>query len=69
LALLFMDNWSVNSAQVVKSAMENPNLSQHELGELLGIKQSAVSNRLKRANYSELEQLLEIYTFKIKELL
>ena len=69
LGLLFMDNWSVNSAQVVKSTMENPSLSQQELGELLGIKQSAVSNRLKRANYSEVEQLLEIYTFKIKELL
>lgn len=69
LALLFMDNWSVSSAEMIKSAMENPQHSQQELGELFGIKQSAVSNRLKRANYSEIEELLEIYKLKINELL
>lgn len=69
LALIFMDNWSVNSAQMVKFIMENSDHSQEKLGKLLGIKQSAVSNRIKRANYSEIMQLLEIYQLKIKELL
>ncbi len=69
LASIAMDNWSINSAQTVKIALENPEKSQKELGELLGIKQNAVSSRLKRAYFDEIKALLEIYKTKIQEIL
>ena len=69
LASIVMDNWSVNSAQTVKAALENPEKSQKALGELLGIKQNAISNRLKRAYFEEIKALLEIYKSKIRELI
>ena len=42
-----MDNWTVNAAEIVKTTMENPDKLQEELGKIVGIKQSAISNRLK----------------------
>ncbi len=69
LALIAMDNWSVNSAQMVKVSLENPDKSQKELGEILGIKQNAVSNRLKRAYYDEISELLITCHSKLKEII
>lgn len=69
LASIAMDNWSANSAQTVKAALENPEKAQKVLGELLGIKQNAISNRLKRAYFEEIKALLEIYKSKIQELI
>lgn len=69
LASIAMENWTVNSAQTVKVALEHPEKSQNELGQLLGIKQNAVSGRLKRAYFEEIRDLLDIYEIKINELL
>jgi hypothetical protein len=69
LALLAMDNWSVNSAAVVNIALKNPDKLQKELGKMLGIKQNAISNRLKRAHLEEILELEKIYQTKIKTLL
>jgi hypothetical protein len=68
LALIAMDNWTVNAAEVVKTAMENPDKLQEELGQIVGIKQNAISNRLKRAYYDEIMELNAMYQFKIKKL-
>jgi len=68
LAAIAMDNWSVNSARAVKTALENPEKSQKELSELLGIKQNTFSDRLKRAYFEEIKDLLDIYKLKIQEL-
>ena len=51
LALTFMDNWLAQPAQFVAVAIENPNLSQEELGQKLGINQAAVIRRQKRAQF------------------
>ncbi len=67
-ALIAMDNWTNNSAEMVYLALTNPGFSQKELGEMLGIKQNAVSNRLKRAYYDEISELLTRYQIKLKEL-
>ena len=69
LALIAMDNWSVNSAQMVKISMENSDKSQKDLGEMLRIKQNAVSNRLKRAYYDEISELLIKCQSKLKEII
>ncbi|ADV47401.1 hypothetical protein Celal_0043 [Cellulophaga algicola DSM 14237] len=60
LALDFMDDWSVVSAEIVTISLENPNLQQQEIADQLGIKQSAVSQRQKRAR---LDLVLEVLTF------
>lgn len=68
LALTFMDSWLVQSAEFVAMAIENPTLSQEELGQKLGINQAAVSRRQKRAQF-DLVMNLDLYFRKqIKQL-
>ena len=67
LGLIAMDKWSVNSAEIVSIALENSSLSQEELGKKIGIKQNAVSSRLKRARYHELREINEMYKIKLQE--
>lgn len=69
LALIVMDNWSANSAEMVKLAMDHPDKTQAEFGKILGIKQNAISSRLKRAAYDEIGELLTVYRNKLKELI
>lgn len=68
LALIAMNNWTTNSAEMVRLALEHPEYSQKNLGKILGIKQNAVSNRLKRAYYDEISELINRYQHKIKEI-
>jgi hypothetical protein len=68
LSLIVMDNWTVNAAEVVKATMENPETVQDKLGQMVGIKQSAVSNRLKRAYFDEVMEVNEMYVEKLKSL-
>jgi hypothetical protein len=65
LALITMDNWSVNSAEIVKLSMEHPKALQSELGKLIGINQNAISNRQKRAHLEEILELDRMYRHKI----
>jgi hypothetical protein len=65
LALITMDNWSVNSAEIVKLSIENPDALQSELGKLIGINQNAISNRQKRAHLEEILELDRMYRYKI----
>ena len=69
LASKTMDKWSVSTAEMVYTTMQNLNLSQKELGVLLRIKQNAVSGRLKRAQYDDSLELIHLYHNKIKEML
>ncbi len=64
-----MDNWTVNSAEVVQLTIENPKLNQQELGKLIGIKQNTISERQKRAYLEELKAFNEIFSLKIKSIL
>jgi hypothetical protein len=57
LALLTMDRWTQNSAEIVKMALDQPQLTQTELGEKLGITQGRVSDRQKRAGFEEMLKL------------
>jgi len=68
LGLIAMDNWTVNAAEIVKTTMENPDKLQEELGKIVGIKQNAISNRLKRAYYDEIMEVNEMYKLKLKTL-
>ncbi len=68
-ALIVMDNWSANSANVVYLALTNPGYSQEELGKALNIKQNTVSATLKRAYFAEISDMLDWYQNKIKEVI
>lgn len=68
LALDFIDDWSPVSAEIVVQALENPNASQQETAVRLGIKQSAVSQRQKRARLDLVQELLAYYAETIKEI-
>jgi hypothetical protein len=69
LALIAMDNWSTGSAEFVKTILENEKLSQSDIGEILGITQSSVSERYNRAYFYEISELNNYYKKRIKELI
>lgn len=66
LALTFMDSWLVQSAEFVLTAIENPSLSQEEIGLKLGINQAAVSRRQKRAQFDVMMEMEGYFRTKIK---
>src|SRR5690554_1531637 len=66
LALLIMDHWTESAAEMIKISLDNPNKAQSELGSLIGIKQNAVSSRLKRAAFEEISEMIEVYQLKLK---
>lgn len=68
LALDFMDNWSVVSAEIVCIVLKNPEVSQKEIAKQLGIQQSAVSQRYKRARLDLVLDVLQYYKEKYKEI-
>ncbi len=68
LALTFMDSWLVQSAEFVAAAIENPTLSQEELGQKLGINQAAVSRRQKRAQFDLVMNLDRYFRKEIKQI-
>lgn len=69
LAVLFMDKWSVSSAELVELVISNPKLTQVELGKYLGIKQNSVSGRWNRAHVDELLEVEKMFQRKIKNLI
>jgi len=69
LALKSMDNWTVNSAEIVKLSIEKPSALQNELGKLININQNAVSNRQKRAHLDTILELDLMYRQKISSLI
>ena len=69
LALIAMDRWTVNSAEVVKLSIEHPKALQAELGQIIGINQNAISTRQKRAYLDEILELDNLYRDKIKSAL
>ena len=68
LSLIVMDHWTMNAAEVVKTTMENPGKVQEELGQIVGIRQNAISNRLKRAYYDEIMEVNELYIHTLASL-
>lgn len=66
LSLTFMDNWLAQSAEFVLTAIENPSLSQEEIGVKLGINQAAVSKRQKRAQFDLVLEMEKNFRNKIK---
>jgi hypothetical protein len=68
LALNFMDDWSTVSAEMVGLSLAEPNASQQEVADQLQIRQSAVSQRLKRARMDLVLDLLAYYEDNLKNI-
>jgi hypothetical protein len=68
LALIAIDNWTINAAEIVSTTLENPGKLQEELGKIVGIKQNAISNRLKRAYFDEIMEVNDMYVTKLTAL-
>ena len=69
LAGIFMDKWSVFSADLIEIILETPNITQEEIGKKLGIKQSGVSGRWNRANAGEILTIEKVFRKKMQKLL
>lgn len=65
LALITMDNWTPNSAEIVKLSLEQPDALQQELARQIDISQNTVSDRQTRAKLDEILQLNAMYRHKI----
>ena len=57
LALLTIDSWTVNSAEVFKISLEKEDATQKEIAAILGITQGRVSERQKRAGFEPIMKL------------
>lgn len=68
-ALVFMDEWSAVSCEIVHTLLSYPKKKQFEIAVVLGINQSAVSQRIKRANIDLLKDLNSHYISRVKQLL
>jgi predicted transcriptional regulator len=68
LALNFMDEWTSVSAEIIAIALANTKISQQDIAEQLNIKQSAVSQRQKRARLDLVQELLSYYPQTVKRM-
>ncbi|MEO9569917.1 MAG: SatD family protein [Polaribacter sp.] len=57
LALLTMDSWTKNSAEVFKLSLASENITQKEIAAILGITQGRVSERQKRSGFDPIMKL------------
>jgi predicted XRE-type DNA-binding protein len=57
LALLTMDSWTQNSAEIFKISLEEKDATQKEIAKILGITQGRVSERQKRAGFEQIMKL------------
>ena len=68
LASDFMDSWSSVSAEMIAVSLSEKGINQTEMAKLLKIKQSAVSQRQKRARLLLINDLLDYYRRTIKDI-
>lgn len=61
-----IDSWTVASAEMVSIMLQNQGVPQEDISRKTGIAQSAISQRLKRANFEVLMDLNSMFVKKIK---
>ena len=69
LSLIAMDNWTRGAAELIKVLADHQEIKQSKLAKKLKISQSSVSEKKKRAFYSEIMELEQFYRKKINALL
>jgi hypothetical protein len=69
LALMAMDNWSPNSAELISILINDRDIKQKTLAKRLGVTQPSVSERQNRSNFSEIMELEDLYREKVTNLM
>src|SRR5690554_2460197 len=69
LALVTVDSWSPVSAELAEIVFANPHLLQEEIAQQLGIKQSAVSQRARRAELDLMVELVQYYQHRVAKII
>jgi hypothetical protein len=69
LALIAMDNWSPNSAELISILIKDRDIKQKALAKRLGVTQPSVSERQNRSNYAEIMELEDLYREKVTNLM
>lgn len=67
LGLIAMDNWSINSAELMFIILQQPQLKQTEISGILGIEQNSVSGRYSRAYAGEIMALEQNFREQVKK--
>ena len=65
---LIVDKWTVSSAELVQIVLNNPKITQEEIGRLLGINQSGVSRRWSRSRIDEILEVEQMFRKKINNI-
>ena len=68
LSLYISNKWSITVSEIIKLAIENPNLKQKELADQLGKSQSNISEALKRGGFDEIMAMNTYYKKQILKL-
>jgi len=68
LSLYISNKWSITVSEIIKLAIENPNLKQTELADQLGKSQSNISEALKRGGFDEIMAMNTYYKKQIQKL-
>ncbi len=69
LSLIIMDNWKTNAAELADLMLNNEQMNQVEIGNVLRIAQSSVSERQKRAYINEIIEVEQLFREKLKNYL
>ncbi|MDN5296143.1 MAG: hypothetical protein PWQ53_621 [Bacteroidota bacterium] len=69
LISIFMDNWTIASAELMEMVLKYPDRKQNEIGKMLDIKQNSVSGRWKRARIDEILAVEQVYRRKLNKLM
>lgn len=62
-----MDHWTVSSAEIMQIAMHTPDITQDQIGKILGIAQSSVSNRWQRARVDAILEIESMFRNKLNQ--
>lgn len=69
LMMLFANNWTPTTSEIIKLALEDQSLNQNQLAKRLNKKsQSTISAALKRGGYDEIMDVIGLYKSELKKL-
>jgi hypothetical protein len=69
LMMLFANNWTPSTSEIIKLAIEDPSLNQKKIAKLLNKKtQSTISAALKRGGYEETMNVINLYKSELRKI-
>lgn len=66
LALVIMNSWTKNTAEVVELLFKHSGITQVEIAKILGLAQSTVNDRIKRGSVYEIIELEQYFRKRVK---